>query len=141
MPALHEKATAQINEKLDEAQRKRLTEIFIQHNGVNSVFDPQVRAILKLTDEQMATLLIARAANREEGAKATKAILQGETRGERTARFERIWKEAEDRILVVLSAKQNEMFESLRGEELDVDVRPLFPPPPPPKNSGRGFSN
>lgn len=137
MPSLHEKATKQINEKLDETQRKRLTEIFIQQNGVNSVFDPQVRSILNLTDEQMAALQIARKTNREEGAKETRAMPKGETREERSARFEQLWKNAEDRILTVLTPQQKTSFETLRGEELEVDMRPLFPPPPPKKNDRR----
>lgn len=139
MPAIHDKATAQINEKISEAQRRRLTELFVQQNGVNSVFDPQVKALLRLTDEQMAALQIAKATNREEGAKATRQSPKGETRAERTERFEKLWKEAEDRILILLTEKQNETFKKLHGEELQIDLRPLFPPPPPPPNSNRNF--
>lgn len=142
MPPLHEKATAKINEKLSPMQSQRLTEIFVQQNGVNSVFDPQVRAALKLTDDQMTVLQALRAKNREEGIKATRAMPQGETREARSARFELLWKEAEERILAVLSPKQNEQFQSLRGAELEVNVRPLFPPPPPPrKGNNRDFNS
>jgi hypothetical protein len=139
MPALHEKATTAINTKLDEAQRKKLTEFYIQQNGVNSVFDPQVKTLLRLTDEQLTKLQAARTTNREEGAKATRKTPKGEMPADRTARFEKLWKEAEDRILMLLTERQNETFKKLRGEEVQIDLRPLFPPPPG-SNSNRSFS-
>lgn len=140
MPALHEKATATINGSLNESQRRKLTEFFIQQNGVNSVFDPQVKTLLRLTDEQMAALQTARNTNREEGAKATRQTPKGETRAQRTERFEKLWKAAEDRILTLLTEKQAETFKKLRGEEVELDLRPLFPPPPPPGSSNREFN-
>lgn len=130
MPELHQKATERINEKLSAQQQSRLTEIFIQQNGVNSVFDPQVRVALKLTDEQMKTLQAIRIVNREAGAKAAQESPPGEAREERTRRFERVWNESEVRILTALTPKQKEQFESMRGTELEVNLRPLFPPPP-----------
>jgi hypothetical protein len=140
MPAIHDRATAKINEKVNEAQRRRLTELFVQQNGVNSVFDPQVKALLRLTDEQVAALQTARNTNREEGAKATRQMPKGETRAQRTERFEKLWKEAEERILSILTEKQTETFKKLHGEEMQIDLRPLFPPPPPPFNPNRDFN-
>jgi hypothetical protein len=139
MPELHQRATDRVNEKLNPGQQKRLTEIFVQQNGVNSVFDAQVRASLKLTDEQMAKLHASRIINREAGAKATRETPHGEKREDRTVRFEKIWKESEDRILSVLTQKQVEQFKSMRGDELEVNVRPLFPPPP--RTTSRQFGN
>jgi hypothetical protein len=140
MPAVHEKATAKIVETLKPDQVKRMTEIFVQQNGVNSVFDPTIRAMLKLSDEQMATLHVARAANREAGMSASREMPPGETREQRQERFEKLWKESEVRILNVLSKEQRTKFESLFGKELEVNLSPLFPPPPP-RKPGSGFSN
>lgn len=140
MPGLHEKATSAINTQLDESQRKKLTEFYIQQNGVNSVFDLQVKTLLRLTEDQVTALQAARVKNREEGAKATKQAPKGESPQDRAARFEKLWKEAEDRILTLLTEKQNETFKKLRGVEVEIDLRPLFPPPPPGFNSNRSFS-
>lgn len=140
MPGLHEKATSAINTKLDESQRKKLTEFYIQQNGVNSVFDPQVKTLLRLTEDQVTALQAARVKNREEGAKAIKHAPQGESPQDRAARFEKLWKEAEERILTLLTEKQNETFKKLRGVEVEIDLRPLFPPPPPGFNSNRSFN-
>lgn len=141
MPAIHERATDAINTKLNESQRKQLTAFFIQQNGVNSVFDPQVRTLLRITDEQMTQLQAARTTNRDEGTKATRQFIKGETRADRTTRFEKLWKEAEDRIFKLLTEKQAETFQKMRGEDVELDLRPLFPSPPPPKNSDRSFDN
>ena len=58
-PAMMEKtaklateATANVVDKLDEMQKSRLTQIFVQTNGSNALLDSAVQASLKVTEEQ-----------------------------------------------------------------------------------------
>lgn len=142
MPELHAKATSAILKRLDSAQRKRLDEIFIQQNGVNSVFDSRVRKALKLTDEQMTKLTAARKVNREAGLKAMREEPPGETPEARTERFSTLWKESEERILKILTKEQRKQFAMMRGKEFEVNLRPLFPAPSmPQENASRDFDD
>ena len=106
--------------KLDDAQKKRLTEIFVQVNGMNSLSDKEIAAALNVTDEQKKELTEVQAKNRE-AARGMRDLSEDE----RAEAREKLTKEANERLMAVLTEDQKEAFGKLKGEALKIDVTEL----------------
>ena len=131
MDRLNRDASAKVDAKLDDAQRKRLQEIAIQVNGPAALNDPSVVEQLKLTDEQKTKLEAVRSQNNKA---AEEAMLDfGEmSRDERREKFRGLADSAGEKLLGVLTDEQKTEFEKMKGAEIDVDPSQL---------SGRGRDN
>lgn len=123
---LSSEASNELMEKLDADQQQRLTEIYVQANGPNALFNKQVREKLKISDEQSEKLADAREENRYALFDAFQDF-QGMTEEERRDAMADLQKESDKRLLKELNDEQREQFSKLSGKELDFDLSPLMP--------------
>jgi Spy/CpxP family protein refolding chaperone len=119
---------AKLNEGLEEAQRTRLQEIYVQANGT-SLFagfapDEAVVAELKITDEQKEKLAEVSDDNRQV-MRDSAGDLQDLSDEERDAEVADIIKEADDALLAVLTDEQREAFTKMQGEKIELDLSQL----------------
>jgi hypothetical protein len=119
---LHRDASQQVEELLDEPQRKRLQQISIQQNGPRALNDPNVIADLKLSDEQKAKL----AAADDENNKAFETAVEDSGRDSWRQRMGELGEDADKRLLGVLNEDQLKHFDEMRGEPFNVDLSQLF---------------
>lgn len=109
---------------LSEDQMKRLTEISLQVQGVRALSDPEFTARLKLTDEQKGQIQAARRESSEESREKMRELFQGDfAEGNRDGmreKFEAIRKEADAKVLAVLTKEQQEQFEDMKGKSFDM---------------------
>jgi hypothetical protein len=119
---LNRDASKQVDDLLDEPQRKRLLEISIQQNGPRALNDPDVIAELKLSDEQKAKL----AAADDDNNKAFEKAVEDSGRDNWRQRVGELGEEADKRLLGVLNEDQQKQFEKLGGEPFNVDLSQLF---------------
>ena len=118
-------ATAKVVDKLDEMQKSRLTQIFVQANGSNALLDSAVQTSLKVTEEQGKKLINARQANRE-AMMSVFGSLQGASAEERQSKMEELQKSASEKLFACISSEQKAEFEKLGGVKLTLDTSPLF---------------
>ena len=121
---LDAKATATFTEKLDDTQKQRLTEIYVQANGPNALADAAVIEILKISDEQQGKLDDVRQSNREDFFDAFQDF-QGMSDEERRETMNKLREDADTRLLAALTEEQREGFEKLAGKEVDFDLAEL----------------
>jgi Spy/CpxP family protein refolding chaperone len=119
---MNQDATAKVDALLDAGQQKRLSEITIQVNGASSLNDPAIRKQLNFTDEQTKKYEEARDANR-----AAMGEVMQMSREERQAKMADLRKEADDRLLGVLTDQQKTEFEAMKGTPLTIDLSALRP--------------
>lgn len=125
MAKLTSEADAALTAKLDDAQKKRLMEIFVQKNPMGmALADAEVQKALGLSEEAIKKVAEAQAANREA---MMNAGLRDASPEERQQKMETLTKEANERFYSAISAEQKAAFEKLGGEKLEVDVTPLQP--------------
>jgi hypothetical protein len=124
MEKLDAEATAKFNEKLDDGQKRRLTEIYVQANGPNALADTSVMEILELTDDQKGKLDEIRQANRDDMFDAFRD-LQSMSEEERRETMDKLREDADTRLLAALTDKQREAFAKLPGEVVDYDLSAL----------------
>lgn len=113
---LNREASEKVDEVLDDGQRKRLLEIFVQVNGPRSLNDPDVVEALELSEDQKTKLDEVR----EQNAKAFEDAL---------AEYGRDWRQhagdlgdkADERLLGVLTEPQRERLEAMKGAPLEID--------------------
>jgi hypothetical protein len=126
-----EKETATANAKLAEImlphQMKRLQEISLQMRGTAALNDPQVAAELKINAEQKKKLEEANTANMESMRKQMQELFQGgnrdrseQDREQARAKMQEMRKQAEGRVLAVLTADQKAQFEKMKGETFQM---------------------
>lgn len=120
-------ADAKIAEKLDDAQKKRLLEIFVQQNKTGALADAEVQKALGLDEAAVKKLAEARAANREAMTAAMQELGQDATREQRQEKMATVQKTAEEKIFSAISADQKAAFEKLGGAALTIDTTPLQP--------------
>lgn len=125
MDKLNREASAEVDAKLDDAQKQRLQEIAIQVNGAAALNDPSVVEQLKLSDEQKQKLEEVRAENskRVEDAMSDFGDL---SREERREKFRTLAETADADLLGVLTDEQKKEFDEMKGKEIDVDLSPLY---------------
>jgi Spy/CpxP family protein refolding chaperone len=125
MQALVKSGSEKLNEILDDAQEKRLTEITIQAFGVNAVlFHPTLGEQLKVTDEQREEL---NDVQRENAGAMRDAFqdMQDLSQEERRAKFDELRADADKKLTAVLTDEQRSQLESLKGEKVDIDISQL----------------
>lgn len=125
MEKMNTEASAKLMGKLDDAQTKRLTEIYVQVNGASALTDKAVGAALKVTEEQKQGLTEAQAKNREAGREAFRNFRDMSDDERREAR-EKMRLESDARLMAVLTDEQKEQFGKLKGEEIEIDRSQLF---------------
>ncbi len=124
MEKLDADATSKFNEKLDDTQKARLTEIYVQANGPNALADQAVIDSLKITDDQQSKLGTIRQTNRE----AFFDMFQdfgSMSDEERRETMTKLQQEGDDRLLKGLTDEQRAAFKKAGGEEVDFDLSQL----------------
>ncbi|HEX6963215.1 MAG TPA: hypothetical protein VF175_15215 [Lacipirellula sp.] len=116
---LHREATEEFNKQLDEAQRKRAAEIYVQVNGPMVLQDEAVVEELELTDEQQEQLDQARDEIRNQFFNAGLRDLSDE---EREEKVNELLEDRDEKLLAVLTEKQREALKAMKGEPLEVDL-------------------
>lgn len=110
-------------------QVERLKQIVIQVQGTRALGDAEVQKSLDISDEQKEKIKSVQEAT---GEKMRELFSSGNREGMRE-KSEAIRKEANDQLLGVLTDKQKETFEKLKGEKIELDMASLFQRP-----GGRG---
>lgn len=117
---------AKILEVLTPSQRNRLTGISMQYRGVESLLDDQIADLLGLTKEQREEILmitedldITLATERQKMVSQQFEERQ-KGRNEFLKKMQRLRKQAEEKMLAVLTEEQRERFELLQGEKFRV---------------------
>jgi hypothetical protein len=115
---------AKLNEALDEAQQKRIQEIYVQVNGASLLTDDAIAAALAITDEQKEDL---QTALEDQGQAMRDAFgdWQNLSDEERTAKMDELNKARDEALLAVLTDEQKTKFDSLKGEKLEIDMTQL----------------
>jgi len=120
------KEKEEIAKILKPDQLKRLTEIYVQQQGVNALNDEDVAKELLITDDQKAKLTKVR----EEQGTAMRELFGAGAGGDREAartKMADLRKQNEEKTLAVLTDAQKKNFEELKGKKFDM-----------PENPGRG---
>ncbi len=129
MQKLLDAATVELAAVLDEQQKKRLAGIVIQVNDGGALADPLVAAKLNVTDEQKAKLTEVRESQmremREQRRGRRQQDLSREEIREMRKKMDERRGEAHKQIMAVLTSEQQQQFESLKGEPVDIDVSQL----------------
>jgi hypothetical protein len=114
---LEERTSSKVNKLLDDSQRKRLREILVQVNGAVELTKKNIQEELGITSEQRKNL----SEISHENEKARREALAN-YEGDKTAKMVELQREADKKLLDVLTEKQREQFEKLKGTKLSIDV-------------------
>src|SRR4051812_6587424 len=114
---LEERTSIKVNKLLDESQRKRLREILLQVNGAVELTKKDIQEELGITSEQRKKL----AEIVHENSKARREGLAN-YEGDKTAKMVELQRESDKKLLAVLTDKQREQFEKLKGKKFTVDI-------------------
>jgi hypothetical protein len=117
----------ELSKSLDDAQRKRIREVYLQVNGLLSLQDESVVKSLELNDEQHAKLEEAIRGARERMF-ASFQDFQGMSEEQRNAKTEELAKQRDESYAAVLDEKQAKKFEELKGKAAKVDLSKLPSP-------------
>lgn len=116
-----------MNEILLPHQQDRLKQIGLQLRGFGAIDDPEVAADLKISDDQKDQIRTVREKQRE---KMTAMFRDGGQGGDREAmreKFQQLRTENEKEVLEVLTEKQRDQFEKMKGEKFEIDFSSLRP--------------
>jgi hypothetical protein len=122
----------QIQEVLLPQQMQRLKEIRIQVMGARALADPEVQKELGLTDQQkqqleqiqreaMSTMMGGGA-----GGGADFRNMSQEERQKMLSGMQDRMRQAQDKVMNVLTADQKQKFESIQGKKLNIDMSQLM---------------
>jgi hypothetical protein len=114
---LEREAEATIKQLLNDEQRKRLDELMLQVNGASQLGRQEVRERLKITDDQKRKI----AEVRKENAKIRHEALAGFD-GDRMTKSIELQREADARLLDVLTPGQRKQFEAMQGKKLEIKL-------------------
>ena len=115
--ALSEQADKDVQTLLDETQRKRLQQLVLQVNGPNELENEDIQAALHLTDDQKAKLAEVSRGN----AKTRRESLANFV-GDRWEKVNELHKEANQKLLDVLTPEQQKQFDEMQGAKITIDV-------------------
>jgi hypothetical protein len=118
---------AKLAEILLPNQIKRLNEIFVQVNGANALQDEEIAKELGISDAQKAKLAEVRQANDEASRSQGREAFAIADEAARAAKFAEIRKEADGKLLAVLTPDQQKKFEAMKGKPFTM-----------PEGAGRG---
>lgn len=133
--ARHRKAVAEatktIRSELSAKQLERLTQIHLQLLGVNALLVPDVIAALKISDSQQKQLraIDAKFSEKRQGLRDDRNLSRDESR----TRMGKLLKETMAEATGVLTPRQRDEFEKMRGPAFDFYRRV----PPSPAYSGK----
>jgi hypothetical protein len=114
---LEERTAAKVKKLLDEPQQKRLREILIQVNVASELMKKDIQEELHITPEQRKKLIDVNRAN----SKARHDALASHE-GDKTAKMLELQREADKKLLAVLTDTQREQFEKLKGKKISLDL-------------------
>ncbi len=123
---VRKKLESEFTAKLDDAQKSRLTGLFVQAAGPNAVFDEEVMKVLEISDEQKDKLEKVREENRS-AMMAAFQDFQSMSQDERREAQGKLRDEANERILSALTDDQKKKLEEVKGAELAMDTSSLRP--------------
>ncbi|MEX0610867.1 MAG: Spy/CpxP family protein refolding chaperone [Pirellulales bacterium] len=123
MEKLARDASAKLAEVLDAQQQKRLMGISVQVNGAAALGDPGMAKELSITEEQKAKL----AEVREEVMRSMRDAFQEMrdqdlSREEMRAKLNELRADTDKKLLAVLTTEQQQRFEALKGEPVEIDL-------------------
>jgi DNA-binding MarR family transcriptional regulator len=121
---MNKQTAAKIHAILDEPQRKRLKEILLQVNGAVALEQDEMAATLGITEEQKSKLAEVRRANAKVR-RETHAKLDGSSSQTLANKMAELHREAEKKLLEVLSDQQRKQFEQMQGEKIDLQLYKL----------------
>lgn len=121
---LNAEFTKEFNELLDDAQKKRAQEIYLQVNGPLAVTDEAVAAELKLTDDQKTKLEQSLTDSRTKMFSEFQG-LQSLSEEERAAKINELIQSRDEGLLAVLDEAQKKQLEEMKGAKLEVDLSKL----------------
>jgi hypothetical protein len=127
MAKLTAEADSTLAAKLDDAQKKRLMEVYVQKAGTAALADAEVQKALGLKEEEIKKLAEARAANQEAMMAAFQELGQDAAPEVRQEKMTAVRKAADEKLFSAISADQKAAFEKLGGAKLEVDLSPLQP--------------
>ena len=115
--ALEERTAAKVKKLLDEPQQKRLREILIQVNGASELMKKEIQEELHITAEQRQKLTDVNRANAK-----TRHDALANFEGDKSAKTVELQHEADKKLLAVLTDKQREQFDKLKGKKISIDL-------------------
>ncbi len=116
-------ANAKLKEALLPHQMKRLKEISIQQRGTSALSDAEVAEELKITGAQKKKLEDVNQKNMETMRSKMQELFQGGNREGIREKMQEMRKEAEGKVLTVLTGDQKKKFEELKGEAFEMPER------------------
>jgi Spy/CpxP family protein refolding chaperone len=125
MQAQGEKTTKDIEGVLLPDQLKRLKGIALQRMGVAALNDKGVQKELKLSDDQVAKL---KTVGEDSMKKMRELFGSGEDRDAMRKKMQELGKDAEKKMMDVLSDEQKASLEKMKGKTLKIPDAELVPP-------------
>lgn len=116
-------ANARLEEALLPHQMKRIKEISLQQRGVAALSDDEVAKELKITDAQKKKLEDVNQKNMETMRSKMEELRQGGSREGFFEKYQEMRKEAEGKVLAVLTGDQKKKFEEMKGEPFEMPQR------------------
>ena len=114
---LAQQASVAIEAILDDAQQARLHELVLQVNGPNELESEEVQTALGLSEDQKKKLSqISR-----ENAKTRRDTMANFV-GDRWEKSKELEKEANQKLLDVLTPEQQKQFEAMQGKRISIDL-------------------
>jgi hypothetical protein len=118
LATLYRENTEKLDKELDDAQRKRSHELYVQLNGPIVLQGDVVADRLKLTDEQKTKIQETLDRVRADWMNAGLRDLGEEEAAKKTTE---LTKSRDEKLLAVLTDDQRAEFEKMKGKELKVD--------------------
>ncbi len=112
MALLNNDIADEFAEKLDDAQKKRLAEIYAQANGPTALFDERVAEALKITEEQTDKLNELRTASRGSWQGIDWQNISEEEAG---AEVDKLIADQNEKYAAVMTDEQKAEFEKMQG--------------------------
>ena len=117
MAELEERTSAKVKKLLDEPQQKRLREILLQVNGASELMKKEIQEEIRVSAEQRQKLVDVNRAN----AKTRREAL-AKYEGDKTTKMIELQRDADKKLLAVLTETQREQFEKLQGKKISIDL-------------------
>ena len=137
MQKSREAAMKKTREQLDEVllpdQLKRLQEISIQVQGAEALDNDRVTKELNVSEEQKEKIAKVREDVQDEMRSKMRELFQSDNRDGIRSAFETMRKDAETKVLAVLTQEQRQKFEEMKGTAFEM--------PEQADRGGRGFGD
>jgi hypothetical protein len=121
---MNKRTTTKLESILDAAQRQRLKEILLQVNGAAELLKDKIAEAIGITDDQKEKLADIQRSNAKTRSDSRKK-LDGSSALIRNAKMAELHREAEKRLLEVLTAEQRKHFEAMQGKKITLELYQL----------------